>query len=245
MSFKIRRRIRRPILKALRRARADAGLTISELARRAGVSRDTISNAERGEHSLQASTLHKVARALGKAPSELLAEEERLAPKVESRSSLQLPLNGFFVGDGVEDERRAVWEAAADQARSLREDGRARIEELLAACRASRERGEPRAARREYMDEMGTLLEEVYAAEVALGEAYIEAAITEADSDAKVPRYLREESRVTRDFYVELLGLVQSAGLSVRTGNDAAAAKRAAKVQPGRRPHSVEEPKAA
>jgi transcriptional regulator with XRE-family HTH domain len=100
ISCKIRRRTRRLILKALRMARADAGLTISELARRAGVSRDTISNAERGEHSLQASTLHKVARALGKAPSELLAEEERLSPKVESRSSLEPSFN-----DVLEEER--------------------------------------------------------------------------------------------------------------------------------------------
>ena len=71
------------------------------MARRAGVSRDTISNAERGLHSLQASTLHKVAQALGKAPSELLAEEERLIPKVERRSSLEPSLF-----NGVEDERR-------------------------------------------------------------------------------------------------------------------------------------------
>jgi len=90
-------------LKALRRARADAGLTISELARRAGVSRDTISNAERGLHSLQASTLHKVAHALGRTPSELLAEEEELAPKVESRSSLQASFN-----DALEDLRRTT-----------------------------------------------------------------------------------------------------------------------------------------
>ena len=101
ISLDVRQQTRRPILKALRRARADAGLTISELARRAGVSRDTISNAERGLHSLQASTLHKVAQALGKAPSELLAEEERLIPKVESRSSLEPSLF-----NGVEDERR-------------------------------------------------------------------------------------------------------------------------------------------
>jgi len=101
ISLDVRQQTRRPILKALRRARADAGLTISELARRAGVSRDTISNAERGLHSLQASTLHKVAQALGKAPSELLAEEERLIPKVESLSSLEPSLF-----NGVEDERR-------------------------------------------------------------------------------------------------------------------------------------------
>jgi transcriptional regulator with XRE-family HTH domain len=80
-------------------ARTDAGLTISELAKRAGVSRDTISNAERGQHSLQAPTLSKIARALGKAPSELLAEEERLAPKVESRSSLEPSLDDVLEGE--------------------------------------------------------------------------------------------------------------------------------------------------
>ena len=95
--------MRRPTLKALRMARADAGLTISELAKRASVSRDTISNAERGQHSLQATTLHKVAQALGRAPSELLAEEEKLTPKAENRSSLEPSLF-----NGLEDERREL-----------------------------------------------------------------------------------------------------------------------------------------
>src|SRR5215218_9662345 len=103
VSLDVRQRTRGLTLKALRRARADAGLTISELARRAGVSRDTISNAERGLHSLQASTLHKVAHALGRTPSELLAEGEELAPKVESRSSLQASFN-----DALEDLRRTT-----------------------------------------------------------------------------------------------------------------------------------------
>jgi transcriptional regulator with XRE-family HTH domain len=94
-------RQRRPTLEALRRARVDAGLTISELAKRAGVSRDTISHAERGRHSLQGPTLSKIARALGRAPSELLAEEERLAPKAEGRSALEPSLN-----DLLEEERR-------------------------------------------------------------------------------------------------------------------------------------------
>lgn len=85
-------------------ARADAGLTISELARRAGVTRDTISNAEKGRHGLQASTLNKLARALGKVPSELLAEEERLAPKATS-SALEPPL---FYGLGNEPRREYV-----------------------------------------------------------------------------------------------------------------------------------------
>jgi transcriptional regulator with XRE-family HTH domain len=109
-----RRQKGRPILKALRMARADAGLTISELAERAGVSRDTISNAEKGRHGLQASTLHKIARALGKAPSELLAEEERLAPKLESRSSLEPSLF-----NGLEKEGREMEPGVAGLFRNL------------------------------------------------------------------------------------------------------------------------------
>ena len=96
ISCNVRQRQRRPTLEALRRARIDAGLTISELAKRAGVSRDTISHAERGRHSLQGPTLSKIARALGRAPSELLAEEERLAPKAPRRSSREPSLfNGL------------------------------------------------------------------------------------------------------------------------------------------------------
>src|SRR5918998_3965366 len=145
---------RRPPLKALRMARADAGLTISELAKRAGVSRDTISNAERGHHSLQATTLHKVAQALGKAPSDLLAEEERLAPKVGSRLSLESSFN-----DVLEEERRAAWEAAAVKGRRLRETGRAKMWKVLSEWSASKRRGEPYASRSEYLDEMGDLLQ--------------------------------------------------------------------------------------
>jgi transcriptional regulator with XRE-family HTH domain len=103
ISSNVRQRQRRPAVEALRRARVDAGLTISELAKRAGVSRDTISHAERGRHSLQGPTLSKIARALGRAPSELLAEEEKLAPKGESRSSPQASLN-----DALEDLRRTT-----------------------------------------------------------------------------------------------------------------------------------------
>ena len=102
----------RSILKALRRARADAGLTISELAKRAGVSRDTISNAERGLHSLQASTLHKVAQALGRTPSELLAEEEELAfnDALEDLRRTTDRFEGYHAIQKAVDEYRELWE---------------------------------------------------------------------------------------------------------------------------------------
>ena len=98
--------------KALRRARADAGLTISELAKRAGVSRDTISNAERGLHSLQASTLHKVAQALGRTPSELLAEEEELAfnDALEDLRRTTDRFEGYHAIQKAVDEYRELWE---------------------------------------------------------------------------------------------------------------------------------------
>jgi transcriptional regulator with XRE-family HTH domain len=102
-------------------ARADAGLTISELAKRAGVSRDTISNAERGLHSLQTPTLNKIAHALGKRPSELLAEEERLAPKVPRRSPSEPSFN-----DALEEERRRTYlEAFFKEVRGCTDDAQA------------------------------------------------------------------------------------------------------------------------
>ncbi len=98
------------------------------MATRAGVSRDTISKAERGLHSLQASTLHKVAQALGRTPSELLAEEEKLAPKVESRSSLQASFN-----DALEDaaQSEVSQEALAVLFQGLARRGQRIVEQSL------------------------------------------------------------------------------------------------------------------
>ena len=96
-------------------ARTDAGLTISELAKRAGVARDTISNAERGQHSLQAPTLNKLARALGKTPSELLAQEEQLDPKAPRRSSLEPSFNDVLADERREDLFELVRDAVKRQ----------------------------------------------------------------------------------------------------------------------------------
>jgi hypothetical protein len=123
---------------------------------------------------------------------------------------------------------------------------------------ASKQRGEPFSTRRKYLDEMGNLLQEVYDADVELGRAYLEAALTtQGGSEASGPRYLQEESRKTGHFYGELLGLAKGARLSVLTGADATAAQQAATeqaateqaatehVQSEMRPLRVEEPEAA
>ena len=144
-------------------------------------------------------------------------------------------------------ELRPTWESAVENARHLREAAGAQLWKALSGWRASKSRGEPYAARRSYLDEMGRLLEEVSKADGAVGWAYIEAALTaQGGSEASGPSYLREEARKTGDFYAELLKLVQRAGLSVRGGADAVAAKGAAKGEPEEtKPLRVEEDDAA
>jgi hypothetical protein len=113
--------------------------------------------------------------------------------------------------------------------------------EALSGWHASERREEPYATRREFLNEMGNLLQEAYGAYTAVGEAYIQAALSQGGSEASVPRYLQEETRAANDFYVEMFGLVRSAGLTIHTGAGATAAKRAAEAAPEVRPHSVQE----
>ena len=223
-------------------------LKIPEVARRLDVSEPTVRRMVKG----------------GKLPSVFIGgayriSEEDLAEYIESarvtpgkaqrRSSVEPSFN-----DALEDERRAAWEDAVEQARRLRETGRARMWKTLSEWRASKGRGEPYAARRKYLDEIGDLLQKVYEAGDALGWAYIQAASSTpgGDSDANVPSYLREESREMDHFYGKLFELVTSSGLSVRTGDDAAAAKQATAdeaaaehAQAETRLHRVEEDNAA
>jgi len=167
---------------------------------------------------------------------EFLAARE-VRPKAQNSS---LELSQF---NGADDELRADWSNAVKEAQRLRETAGTQMWEALSEWRASKKRGEPYATRREYLDEMGNLLQEVYDAGGALGWAYIQAALTQGGSDASVPSSLREEGVATRDFYRALWHMVQSEGLSIRTG---AAENAVAHSDPGLvRPSGVEEPKAA
>ena len=166
-------------------------------------------------------------------------ESSKVDPgKAQRRSSLEPSLN-----DALEEERRAAWEAAVDEAQRLRETGWAQMWRALSEWRASKQRGETYAARRKYLDEMGNLLQDAYGDYLALGNAYMEAALTQGGSEAPVPRDLQKKTQAAHDFYVEMFGLVRSAGLSIRMGDDAAAAKQEAAegAQSKPRPHSVVE----
>jgi transcriptional regulator with XRE-family HTH domain len=59
----------------LRRLRADNALTLRALARISGVSYDTINKLELGRRPAHASTIRKLANALGVEPRELMKEE--------------------------------------------------------------------------------------------------------------------------------------------------------------------------
>jgi excisionase family DNA binding protein len=216
-------------------------LKIPEVARRLDVSEPTVRRMVKG----------------GKLPSVFIGgayriSEEDLAEYIESarvtpgKAQRRSPAEPSF-NDALEDERRAAWETAAEEARRLRETGWAQMWRTLSEWRASKNRGEPYSTRRKYLDEMGNLLQEVYDADDALGWAYVEAGSTPPGAiEASLPSYLQEESRKTSHFYGELLGLAKSARLSVLTGEDAAAAKQAATehVQSEMRPLRVEEPAA-
>jgi transcriptional regulator with XRE-family HTH domain len=227
-------------MQEVRRLREEKGWGQKELAFHAHLSQSVISEIETGKRSPSARTLQKLAGALGVEVRDLFPLGQ--APLFREPPERELP----------SEERPAAWEAAVVEARHLRKTGWGQMRKVLSGWRASKSRGEPYAARRKYLDEMGSLLQNAYGAYLALGNAYIEAALTQGGSEASVPSYLGEETHAANDFYVELFGLVRSAGLGIRTGDDAAAAKQAAAeeaaaehAQSETRPLRVEEPEAA
>jgi excisionase family DNA binding protein len=143
---------------------------------------------------------------------ELLESE---SGKVQAPSSQEKLFNNGI----LEEERRARWEAAVEEARRLREGGRARMEELIAAWRDKRDH---RALRG-----MGRLLDEAYDAEAALTH-YLEEESTGRIRLDQVPITEWEEVRKASRFYGALVEMVQGAGLRVRTKGKAHEVKDAA-----------------
>src|SRR5690242_17526219 len=97
----------------VREARSQQGLTLDELAAAAGISRATLSNLERGEHSPSLNAATDVARALGVGLAQLLGEEgrrptvtipvgERLVFRDERTGIDRQLLSPAFAGRGIE-----------------------------------------------------------------------------------------------------------------------------------------------
>ena len=97
-------------MRALRIARAEAGMTAGELAARSGVGRNTISRIERGVVEPQAATLQKLALALGVSVADLLGEGWRRA--FENSEHFRMTAE-----ERLED-RLSLWEMARDEGAS-------------------------------------------------------------------------------------------------------------------------------
>jgi transcriptional regulator with XRE-family HTH domain len=142
----------------LRVLRAERALTIEEAARQAGVTPETISDAERGRRRPYLPTLRKVAAAYGVPVSELLAEEAQepvLAGKADAPSpgpadspKISDPLDGWIgralsEGDFARDFERA--KDSQDLADELRRAKDAEVTERNQAVATLRKRNAPPA----------------------------------------------------------------------------------------------------
>jgi excisionase family DNA binding protein len=110
--------------------------------------------------------------------------------------------------NGLVEERRAQWGAAVRSARQLRERGRARMEELLAAWRDKRDR--------DALGGMAQLLDEARDVETKLAH-YLEEEGTGRIRLDRVPIAELEEVIEASRFYGALFQMVQGASLSVGT----------------------------
>ncbi|MET7477943.1 helix-turn-helix transcriptional regulator [Streptomyces sp. NPDC005648] len=68
----------------LRRRRIEAGLNQTQLARRAGISKQLVSMVEKGNANFSPNNLGKIAQALGCKIADLLPDEQPTAPGAES-----------------------------------------------------------------------------------------------------------------------------------------------------------------
>jgi excisionase family DNA binding protein len=177
-------------------------LKIPEVARRLDVSEPTVRRMVKG--GKLPSVFIGGAYRVSEADLEEFLENARVTPGKAPAPSLLEP----SLLNGLEEERRAEWDAAVRSARQLRERGRARMEELIAAWRDKQDRHTLHA--------MGQLLQEAYDAETGLAH-YLEEESTGRVRLDRVPITEWEEVRKASRFYGALVEMVQGAGLRVRT----------------------------
>jgi transcriptional regulator with XRE-family HTH domain len=206
----------------LREWRELQGWTQKDLAQESGLSARSIAGYEAGA-SARPGTARKLAVALGIDVVDLVE-----APgKAKAPPSPQLTLNG-----ALEEERRTLWENAAEDARGFRPSAGVRMESLLSAWRESKEREEDASMRRPYLDEMGELLQQAYDKETALWQT--------SSRELRMGEF--SELQAASRFYGELWGMVEGAGLYIGT-RGAQQAESAQQRQP--ESHTIEERPAA
>lgn len=178
-----------------------------DLAKLSGVSLAGIDHLERGLSARpRRRTIEKLAKALGVDVEMLMEGTDR--PLGEAPPSQEKLFNNGV----LEEERRADWRATVDNARRLREGGRARMEELLTAWQASRQRGELRSARQGYLAEMGELLDKAYRAQAPLVNMFFAGLMQRAAGEWEADW---EEILAAERFYWTLIEMMRDAGFVI------------------------------
>jgi transcriptional regulator with XRE-family HTH domain len=211
------------LARKLRVLRAERGLTLRQAAEQAGVRPGTLSELERGLHRPHDITLSRVAKGYGIDVEELLAEPALAgnAGRDEASQEAGPGAGGTHVGF-IDPTVLARWRAAVMDARRLREIGKDRMDEALAAWRESTKPEENDRARRR----MAELLNQAEAATMALSDRrpmYMTPEARRVYEEAKkagareVPNADWEEIREAERFYYRLIGMVEGQqGLFIR-----------------------------
>jgi transcriptional regulator with XRE-family HTH domain len=215
-----------PIGNHIRNLRWARRLKQGELAHRAGIAQNTLSQIELGKTTPSVPTLEKIARGLSLDLSELL-EEPVLAGNGEA-----LQETGSADVHGLFDERQTEtdWREAYDNSQRFRRaDAKERLRERLELWEAARDEGASDELRRRLLDEVGLILDE---ANEVVGKL-LENAGDGMDGMAKpspegTPNAYWTEVQKADTLYRELRAMVEGMGLSVRskTPSDTARARR-------------------
>jgi transcriptional regulator with XRE-family HTH domain len=192
----------------LRVLRARMGLSLTEAASRAGVTRDTLSDLEHGKRQPYMPTLAKIADGYG-VPVEDLLEEPALAGKAEApREAGPANVRRLF----AEDQARAAWQRAFDESRHFRAQAKMRLGEQLSLWEAAKHEGASYEERRKFLDATGRILNEASSVSRELMQNLGGGLAGTAESG---PSTYWTECQEADTLYRELLGMVGDAGLSV------------------------------
>ena len=199
----------------LRVLRARQGLSLTEASKRAGITRDTLSDLERGKRHAYMPTLAKIAQGYG-VPVEDLLEEPALAGKGEApREAGPDNVHQLF----AEHQARPAWQQAFDESQRFGEQAKMRLGEQLSLWEAAKHEGASYEERRKFLDATGRILDEASSVERELtqnlgGPGGGLAGMAKPGSGMP-NRYWTECQKAYR-LYRELLEMVGDAGLWVR-----------------------------
>jgi transcriptional regulator with XRE-family HTH domain len=195
----------------LRVLRARMGLSLTEAASRAGVTRDTLSDLEHGKRQPYMPTLAKIADGYG-VPVEDLLEEPALAGKAEApREAGPANVHQLF----AEHQARPAWLRAFDESLRFRAQAKMRLGEQLSLWEAAKHEGASYEERRKFLDATGRILDEASSVSRELIQNLLGVGGGLAGTAEPGPNTYWTECQEADTLYRELFGMVGDAGLLV------------------------------